>query len=190
MAATTVFVDDAVLGNLPPVCAKTGDTTEDHLVLTVPTRNNGLGVAWLLLLLGPVGWLVLFVYAVARRDETLTVRVPFSDRSYGELSHARRRQRALGWSTVATFLCALFVTILHTFTARATAAALATIGLALLVSWIAESLRVRRVGVGVELDGSRRWVTLSRVHGDFVRAVDAARGQDSEHRRSPLRQPS
>jgi hypothetical protein len=191
MATATVFVDDAVLGRLPPVCVKTGQTTGDRLVLTAPVGSTGLGAAWLLLFLGPFGWLALFIYALVHRSETLTVRLPFSDRAHDELAQARRRQRALGWSTVATLLGAFTALVaMQPFSGRAAAAALAVVGVGLLVSWIAEALHVRRAGVGVDLDGSRRWVTLSRVHDDFARAVYAFQNEQSETRRSPLSQPS
>jgi hypothetical protein len=40
------------------VCAKTGVDTWDHLVMTVPVGGSeGLGIAWLLVLAGPIGWL-------------------------------------------------------------------------------------------------------------------------------------
>jgi hypothetical protein len=41
----------------------------------------------------------------------------------------------------------------------------------LLVSVVAH-LRLMTVRVGVRLDASRRWVTLRRVHPEFVRAVE------------------
>jgi hypothetical protein len=177
MATATVFVDDAVLGALPPVCAKTGRVTEDRLVETVHVKSGVPAMAWLLLLLGPLGLVALFIYACASRDETLTVRLPFSDRAYGELSHARQRQRALGWSALAALGGALCVLIPGGFTAHAAAAALAVLGVLLLASWCAESVHARRTGVGVELDASRRWVTLTRVHDDFARAVQDGLGR-------------
>jgi hypothetical protein len=188
MATATVFVDDAVLGHLPPVCAKTGQTTTDHLILTVPVGHRGLGLAWLLVLAGPIGWLVLCMYAVTQRDEALTVRLPFSARAYDDYARARRQERVLGWAAVVTLFGAFFVLVLQTFTARAAAVALAVIGLALLVSWFSESRRVRRAGVGVQLDGSRRWVTLSRVHHDFAGSLHDSPGAVPERRAS--RQPA
>jgi hypothetical protein len=184
MAVATVFVDDAVLGRLPPVCAKTGVETADHLVQTVPVGSSGLGFAWLLVFLGPLGWLVLFIFALVQRGETLTVRLPFSDAAYGELRSARRLRRNAGLASVAFFLAALFVVMLQTFTARAGAAALAIIGLCLVATYIAESLHVRRAAVGVELDGSRRWVTLTRVSDAFAGAVTDSQHSHSEAART------
>jgi hypothetical protein len=171
MATTTVFVDDAVVGRLAPVCAKSGVGTDDHLILTVPVGGRGLGLAWLLLLLGPLGLVILFGYALTRHQEMLTVRLPFSDRSYEELARARRAQRWFGWGWAAALLGALVALVGRDFTGRAVAAALAVIALALFASWVTECIRARRAGVGVELDASRRWVTLTRVHDGFAQAV-------------------
>jgi hypothetical protein len=183
MATATVFVDDAVLGRLPPVCAKTGAETVDHLVLTVPVGSSGLGFAWLLVLGGPIGWFVLFLYALTRRDETLTVRLPYSDAAYAELRHAGRLRRNAGLACAGVFLAALVVATLQTFTTRAGAAALAVIGLCLLATCVAETLHLRRAGVGVVLDGSRRWVQLSRVSDAFAAAVARSQRADREAQR-------
>lgn len=62
MADVTVFVDTAVLGRLPPICVKEGSPTADRLtVQSHVSGGTGLGVAWLLVLLGPLGWLGLIV---------------------------------------------------------------------------------------------------------------------------------
>jgi hypothetical protein len=174
MARALVFVDDAVRGRLPGVCAKTGVTTADHLVQTVPVGGNeGLGIAWLLILAGPIGWFALFVYALARRVETLTVRLPYSDAAYHELAGARRRRRDAAWAGALFLLGALLVFAPALLDARAAAAALAVIGAGLLVVAIAGTWRIRQAGVGVELDGSRRWVTLTRVSDAFAAAATA-----------------
>ncbi len=48
MAAVMVFVDDAVLGHLPSVCAKDGVSTDDRLTLTqnVGTRTGVASRDW------------------------------------------------------------------------------------------------------------------------------------------------
>ena len=95
MTATRVFVDDAVLGRLPAVCARTGVATSDHLVMTVPVgTSEGLGIAWLLILGGPIGWLGLFIYAMARRVETLTVQLPYCDTAHARSSPLSARRGA------------------------------------------------------------------------------------------------
>jgi hypothetical protein len=176
VAATTVFVDDAVLGRLPPVCTKTGAPTCDRLVVTVPVaRRGGLGPAWLLVLAGPLGWIILLFYAMVRRDEILTVRLPYSDAAYGELTTARSRRRTAGIVSLILFVAALFTAANATFVAHSAAVTMAAIGLGLLIACIEESLRVRRAMVGIELDGSRRWVHLTRVSDAFAAAIEGPR---------------
>lgn len=176
MAKATVFVDDAVLGHLPPVCAKTGVDTWDHLVMTVPVGGSeGLGIAWLLVLAGPIGWLGLFIYAVARRVETLTVKLPYCDAAYNELTRHRRIRRNTGLAVIMLFVIAILVAIARTYTARAAAVALAVVAVGLLVTFVAETFRVRRAAVQVDLDGSRRWVTLSRISDGLAEAITTSR---------------
>jgi len=58
MSNVTVFVDDAVEGTLPAVCARDGVPTDSSLRRHDDVGDRaGLGVAWLLLLAGPIGWL-------------------------------------------------------------------------------------------------------------------------------------
>src|SRR4029450_2433849 len=62
MADVRVFVDDAVLGRLPDVCAKSGAPADGWLTVTETVgRSGGIATPWLLLLLilGPLGWLAL-----------------------------------------------------------------------------------------------------------------------------------
>jgi hypothetical protein len=178
MAQAVVFVDDAVRGDLPPVCAKTGESTWDHLVTTAPVGNGGgLGAAWLLILFGPIGWLVLLVYASTRSGETLTVKLPYADAAYEELTRAIRTRRNCVLGAGGLFIGALLLATLQTFTARAAAVALAVVGLGLVVSAISETIRMRRASVRVELDASRRWVTLSRISDELAEAI---RRSDSE----------
>ena len=49
MALTRVFVDDAVLGRLPQVCAKDAVATTSHLTVDQAVGERGLGALWLLL---------------------------------------------------------------------------------------------------------------------------------------------
>ncbi len=179
MATATVFVDDAVLGRLPPVCAKTGVETADHLVVTVPVGgSDGFGLAWLLVLAGPIGWLGLLIYGVARRVETLTVRLPYSDEAYIELSNARRTGRNTGLASIALFVAAFLFLIPRTHLAWVAAGAFGAAFLWMMITYIAETFRIRRASVGVALDGSRRWVTLSRVSDEFA---GSAKRSQSEH---------
>jgi hypothetical protein len=179
MADVTVFVDDAVRGTLPGVCAKDGVATVNHLVIRDQVGDRaGLGVAWLLLLAGPLGWLGLVVISYARggRSDVLTVEVPMSEPAYQRIRAARRlRRRAVVVGVLAGFL-AVFAISSATGTGdqRQWAAALGVIaGTALTGAVVATVLadhRERSSTVQVDLDASRRWVTLSRVHPAFVAA--------------------
>ena len=77
---------------------------------------------------------------------------------------------------IVALLLALLVAIPGTFSARAGAAALGAISVGLLIMYITETVHIRRGSVGVALDGSRRWVTLSRVNEFF-----AASARDGQH---------
>ncbi len=184
MATARVFVDDAVLGRLPSVCAKTGVETADHLVMTVPVGgSDGFGLAWLLVLAGPIGWLGLFVYGVVRRVETLTVRLPYCDQAYAELSNARRIRRNAGLASLVLFVLAVLFLIPRTYPAWAAAGALGALCLGLMIMYIVETIRIRRAAVGVDLDGSRRWVTLSRVSDEFADSIKRSQSEYDFDRR-------
>jgi hypothetical protein len=83
MADVTVFVDRAVRGDLPRVCAIDGvDTDCTPEVRQTVADGSAIGVAWLLLLAGPVGWIGLALIAARRSGsiEILTVELPWSER--------------------------------------------------------------------------------------------------------------
>jgi hypothetical protein len=172
LAEVTVFVDNAVLGTLPPICAKEGIPTADRLTLHCEVGGaTRLGVAWLLILAGPLGWLGLGIIAFMRRpSEWLTVNLPFSERAYRLHRAALRMQRI--WflvSFLAVVLALASYRALHSGTIAATELSLFALGA--LVAGILEWRRARRTEVKVDLDASRRWVTLSGVHPGFARAV-------------------
>ncbi len=165
MARVEVFVDDAVRGRLPRVCAKTGVPSDGQL--RIEQTTGGLGFAWLLIFLGPVGWIVLLFCAWSGSSSgVLTVRLPYSDAAVDHEWRLRRiRFRAAGLALLGFG----FGLALHNEPATAVLAAAAA-GL-VLVSLLAH-LRLLTVRVGVNLDASHRWVTLTHVHPDFVRAVE------------------
>ena len=86
-----MFVDTAVLGTLPPICVKEGMSTGDHLTFNPEVRSgNGVGVAWLLILAGPLGWLGLIFIVLSRRaSDVLRVKLPFSEHAYQRYRSAR-----------------------------------------------------------------------------------------------------
>src|SRR4029450_6517435 len=99
--AVTVFVDDAVCGRFPPVCAKTGRPSDRRPSLAHDVRGaSSVSTAWMLLLLlfVPVGWLILLVLAIANphRSEWLRVEVPWGTVASESLAAARARGRRVG----------------------------------------------------------------------------------------------
>jgi hypothetical protein len=179
VAEVRVFVDDAVQGTLPNVCAKDGVATTDRLRFRDELGDRaGLGVAWLLLLLGPLGWLGLVVISVMRsgRSEVLTVELPVSEPAYQRLRAARRlRRNAVVAAVLAGAVCLLALAFRSGSWSPwlvLAMVALAVVVVASVVLLIADS-RVRAAVVGLDLDASRRWVTLSRVHPAFAAACQA-----------------
>jgi hypothetical protein len=178
MADITVFVDDAVRGTLPAVCARNGVPTSDSLQRRQEVGNRGgLGVAWLLILAGPLGWLGLIAISVMRsgRVEELQVRLPMSEPAYQRMRTSRqlrdRSMLALLVATVAT-LVLLSMRDSTTLTSFGLVAAIA-VAVVSFATMIVGSWRCDRETVGVSLDASRRWVTLSNVHPQFAAACQA-----------------
>jgi hypothetical protein len=174
MAAVTVFVDRAVLGRLPPVCVKDGVPTTDRLTFTQDVSGpSGLGVAWLLVLAGPLGWIGLFVISVMRSGGggMLTVTVPFSEAAYRRGARARRARIQAGLVFAGAAVAGLLALFLRTTDGRLLALGLAVVAVGALVKVVRESVHLSRLAVRVFLDASRRWVTLSGVHPNFVESV-------------------
>jgi hypothetical protein len=171
MAAVEVWVDDAVRGDLPGVCVKTG-APADGLVRVVEEKGS-LGLAWLLVFFGPIGWLVLLVLLATNRRELFTVRLPYS---HGAWERERRlgRQRVVGVLLSALLFVAALLGVAPfsrlTWTIATLVAAIATI----VVAFVVQFSEVR-----VDLDASRRWVSLGRVHPAFADAV-ARRDRDRQ----------
>jgi len=177
MAAVTVFVDDAVLGRMPYVCAKTGAPAEG--LLTVRRQVNGpSGLLWLLLLLGPVGLAaMLVILLLSRGDDILTVQVPWSEAAQHDLDHAQRRRRTRWYACLGLLGAALVVNWISGGAAvGGEMAAVLLFGAALVaLAAIGAGVAVGRASIDVRLDASRRWVTLGDVHNDFAHAVETSR---------------
>jgi len=97
-----VFVDDAVHGRFPPVCAVTGNPSDGWMTIRATVGGSGMsGFAWLLLLLGPPGWGVLFLLSLfVAPGERLTVELPWTEVVHDEVE-ARRRRRTTAWGVAA-----------------------------------------------------------------------------------------
>src|SRR5689334_4055712 len=90
MSTATVFVDDAVQGHLPMVGVTDGAPAEGlhriHLTVGGPS-----GWLWLLLFLGPIGWIVLVALLAFGSGRRFTVRLPYT---YAALARERARLNA------------------------------------------------------------------------------------------------
>jgi hypothetical protein len=170
MAQVTVFIDDVVTGRLPSVCVKEGVPTEDRLTVRDATGGSGLGFAWLLVVLGPVGWVGLFIIAAISR-KGLTGRLPFCEFAYRRLVVLQRMQTVWFVATGLLVMLAFAAVEIQSSASKAAAVALAVAAVAALIKAVLETRRVRQAEVHMELDGSGRWVTLSGVHPDFAAAL-------------------
>jgi len=164
MAAVSVFVDDAVRGRLPLVCAKTGEPAD--LVIRIRKPIRGLSsLAALLVLLGPLGWLAFVLVSIfGPGQEYLTVRLPEADASY-------RREKQLERFRLTALVAAVVVPLCGLVLPGNLPALWLAVGAAFLVAAIGLHLTVLRQNIGISLDASRRWVTLTGVHPTFVHAV-------------------
>jgi hypothetical protein len=174
MANVTVFVDDAVLGNLPDVCVIDGIATADKLTFRQQVSGSaGLGVAWLLILAGPLGWLGLAVIALFRQSaEYLTVTLPYSENVQRRRVQAERARLKATVVMLVAFILA-FVTVVHESSGHyLVALGLAAFGVGALVSLVVHATRVHHLSVQLGLDASRRWVTLCGVNPEFALAVE------------------
>lgn len=168
MAATTVFVDKAVRGDFPPICVRTGAPADGWVEIDKPVGGMGAG-AWVLLLLGPLGWLALAILSgMGTGRETLRVRLPYS-RAVIDRYKARRRTLFIA-GTVLVGGVILGVTGLL---ASLTGPILVGIVVAALVLAIVMQIVMALDEVDVKLDASRRWVTLVGVDERFAAAVEA-----------------
>ena len=174
-AAATVFVDDAIRGDLPDVCVKTGRPADITMTRRHRVGGGGLGVAWLLVLLGPLGFVVLILVAVlAPAGEQLTVRLPYTQAAFD----AERGRRTLYVAMIGLGAMALLTAGLRfgPFPAAASALIGGALVLAGAVFWSYDWF----TDVGIYLDVTRRWITLSRVHPAFARAVEARAAEERD----------
>lgn len=165
MAAVSVFVDDAVRGNLPLVCAKTGEPADLLVRVRQPVGGGLPPVAWLLLLLGPLGIVGLVVLAIAwPGQEELTVRVPETEASFA-------RERQLERWRLAALGAGVFVPVLGVFGVGMFPLLWLASGVAFFMAAAGLHLMLWRQSIGVSIDVTRRWVTLTGTHPAFVAAV-------------------
>jgi hypothetical protein len=164
-----VFVDEVVVGDLPPVCAKTGAAATGRMV-SESSVGTGAGWAWLLIFLGPIGWIALLLVAT-RGQETLQGEIPMSGAASRVIFDRLRLRNICALGAVVFAIGAWFVG------GRVSGAAgpLLLMALSALLVGLGFHIAADLAGVDMELDGSRRWVTLRRVHPDFIAAVEERR---------------
>jgi hypothetical protein len=181
MATATVFVDDAVRGALPAVCVKDGIPTADRLTVRELVGDGArLGVAWLLVLAGPPGWIALLAISFVRggRGEELVAQVPMGRAAYGRLVAARRDRLFAVLGTVAAVVVSLVLS--STLDSNLVLLFLASLVVGLIAVGLT-SHRVNRAAVALGLDASRRWVTIYDVHPAFaVACAEADRNGDRQ----------
>lgn len=165
MAAVSVFVDDAVRGRLPLVCAKTGEPADLVIRVRHPVGSPIPIFAWLLVFLGPPGWIALFFVAIfGRGQEYLTVRIPETEASY-------KREKSLERSRMAVFGVGIALMFYAAFFPGMFPGVWLASGAACLAAAIVLHVMVTLQNIGITLDASRRWVTLTGVHPNFVHSV-------------------
>jgi uncharacterized protein YacL len=160
MASVSVFVDDAVQGNLPGVCLRTGGPA--NRLVKHESGVGGAGASLLLIFLGPVGWIALVILATWRR-EVLTVWLPYSDAAIAR-EQLPRQVRTAG-------LIGAVVSILLAVTMSSVAAIWVVLAVLCGVAALVANIVLYWGAPGIRLDASRRWVTLTNVHADFAASV-------------------
>ncbi len=166
MASVTAFVDDVVLGSLPPVCAKTGAPSDGRAPVSATVGGPSVW-AFLLVFLGPVGWLVLFIMALSGGGgETLHGWIPMTEAAF-ERVLARRR------AVKVALVVSLAGVVAFVASIRVGLSPLPSLAVVIggLVAAAAASFAADRGHVSLRLDGSRRWVAIDGVHPAFVTAV-------------------
>lgn len=191
-SAVTVFVDDAVQGHFPRVCARTGQVGDGWLTIDEDVARGSSLSTWvfvLLLLAGPIGWIAAVVFSGPGPSDMLTVQVPWTVSVQARIVALRRRRR-IAWLLAAAGAAALVASIAAPgqpladgMTGQVVLVALVLATVAAVVSALADDWRIGRETVKVTLDASRRWVTLGNVHPAFAAAVR----RDQQRRRQPQR---
>jgi hypothetical protein len=174
VADATVFVDDAVLGNLPDICVIDGIATADTLTFRQQVSGSaGFGVAWLLILFGPLGWLGLAAIALFRqRAEYLTVTLPYSENVQLRRVQAERSRLKATVAVMVAFVLAFVALVQHSSGYDLLSLGLAAFGVGALISLVVLATRVHHLSVQLRLDASRRWLTLCGVNPEFALAVE------------------
>jgi hypothetical protein len=155
-----VRLDDALVGRLPPVCCMTGARADGYASLVVP---KPLGVAWLLLLAGPLGLLVLAAIYSRIRTRYL-VKLPLSAAAFERRFNLLQRRLWFAWLGVLGLTGGL---VLRWF--GWIAILMFCAGLVAVVAAVVAHLRLPWTMPSARADGN--FVVLQGVHRSFAAAV-------------------
>lgn len=189
--AVRVFVDDAVQGRFPPVCARTGRPSDGRLSIdAVVGRSRSMSTTAIVLLVvfgGPLGWIVVLLFSPGQPTDRLQVEVPWSLDTQDEVVALRRRRRLAWLAALAAAVGAIGLIVAApgsagwTMTAQVVLVSLLLAAAGASAVALATEWQLGRKTVGVDLDASRRWVTLTNVHPGFVRAVRDQQQRQYQH---------
>jgi len=189
--AVRVFVDDAVQGRFPPVCARTGRPSDGRLSIdAVVGRSRSMSTTAIVLLIlfgGPLGWIVVLLFSPSQPTDRLQVEVPWSLDTQDEVVALRRRRRLAWLAALAAAVGAVGLIVAApgrsgwTMTAQVVLVSLLLAAAGAAAVALAAEWQLGRRAVGVDLDASRRWVTLTNVHPGFVRAVRDQQQRQYQH---------
>jgi hypothetical protein len=157
-----VRLDDALVGRLPPVCVMTGERAGGYAPMVVP---RALGIAWLLLLAGPIGVLVL-IGLYPRLRTRYVIRVPMSDRAFDRWITERRRRLWCSWLGGAMLVFAVAIRWLGPLALLVGLGGVLMLAVAYRAHW-----RVPWLQPSLSADAGGRWVTMRGVHERFATAV-------------------
>ena len=155
-----VRLDDALVGRLPPVCCMTGTNADGYASLVVP---KPLGIAWLLLLAGPIGLMVLASLYPRIRTRYL-VKLPLSAAAFERRIDLLRRRLWFAWLGVLGLAGGLALRWFGLI-----AIVIFCAGLVGVVAAVVAHLRVPWTMPSARADG--RFVVLQGVHPSFAAAV-------------------
>ncbi len=181
-ATARIHVDDLAVGAGPAVCAITGVPT-DHWV-GVSSSEGGFQAWWLLLVLfGPIGWIALLVLAgmgrrTSRVSGVLPISPPALERYNAAVAVAQRAIVATGLALVGWIGWIAW----QGGGSPAIVAIGAVVGIGVLV-WLGASIVAPFRWIDLQLDGSGRWVTITRAHPEYAAAL--ARHNAAVHARRP-----
>lgn len=165
-ASVRVPVGDALVGRLPPVCVMTGERADGYAPVVVPKR---LGLAWALLLAGPLGLAVLVALMPRLRTRYL-VRVPMSAAAFAQWHTERVRRLWCGWLGALGIPVAFALRFLGPLALLVAVASIGLLAVALRAHW-----RIPWLVPSMSADPNGRWLTMRGVDPRFVAAVRSSR---------------